>query len=105
MAGVSSESLQEYDRPMVKTPIPGPRSKVPPTANLQFFSISHNMQKQSWLQKISNRMNAFHKTVLYIIFNNIKILILSIIFQTQNVLYLNLLYVLYNFSLSKITSS
>lgn len=24
----SSESLQEYDRPVVKTPIPGPRSKV-----------------------------------------------------------------------------
>lgn len=28
VAGFSSESLQEYDKPMVRTPIPGPRSKA-----------------------------------------------------------------------------
>lgn len=71
MAGVSSESLQEYDRPMVKTPIPGPRSKVPGTA-FKIFCISYNIQKQAGLQKVSNGMNTFHKTVFYIICNNIS---------------------------------
>ena len=45
MAGVSSESLQEYDRPMVKTQIPGPRSKVPGTAFTINFSVFLTISK------------------------------------------------------------
>lgn len=40
VACFSSESLQEYDRPVVKTPIPGPRSKVQVMYRLQKFITS-----------------------------------------------------------------